>query len=571
MGSDSASPTIKATSVEQPHACSHTYAKHAEARIPKSNADLLKNSSMISSLPTPVKANKLNDHLLGYDDNLRKYLIKGFTSGFSLGCTTTPPASLSKNHSSAINHPQIIQAHIQNSLKLDRISGPFPNPPFDPFVSSPLGVIPKSEPGKFRIIHDLSYPKSNSVNTHIPKENSEVHYDSIDWIINLVQKHGTHCLMAKTDIQDAFRIIPICPDDYHLLGFSWQGQYYFDKCLPMGASSSCQIFEKFSVALQWILQSKYGAGDMSHILDDFFFIGPANSSNCKNDLTNFLYLCKCIGVPIKMSKTQTPTTIITIYGIEIDSDLMEARLPVDKVEKIKKQLVQMLQKEQTTLREFQSLIGLLNFACSVVVPGRAFLRRMIDLTCGITEPTAHIKVTKETKADIQTWLSFVSSFNGKSVFLPQKWLSTDHLTLYTDASGSLGFAAILGQDWFASHWNVLLKDCQIAVKELFPIVLAIELWGNKIKNKRILFMSDNMAVVQIINKQTSKDRTIMKLVRRLVLATLKCNIHFRAKHIPGKHNVTADRLSRFQFQAAFQSAPHLNRQQTPIPQASLTI
>ncbi|XP_078330524.1 uncharacterized protein LOC144624540 [Crassostrea virginica] len=289
----------------------------------------------------------------------------------------------------------------------------------------------------------------------------------------------------------------------------------------MGASSSCQIFEKFSVALQWILQSKYGAGDMSHILDDFFFIGPANSSNCKNDLTNFLYLCKCIGVPIKMSKTQTPTTIITIYGIEIDSDLMEARLPVDKVEKIKKQLVQMLQKEQTTLREFQSLIGLLNFACSVVVPGRAFLRRMIDLTCGITEPTAHIKVTKETKADIQTWLSFVSSFNGKSVFLPQKWLSTDHLTLYTDASGSLGFAAILGQDWFASHWNVLLKDCQIAVKELFPIVLAIELWGNKIKNKRILFMSDNMAVVQIINKQTSKDRTIMKLVRRLVLATLK--------------------------------------------------
>lgn len=62
--------------------------------------------------------------------------------------------------------------------------------------------------------------------------------------------------MAKTDIEVAFRIIPICPFDYHLLGFSWQGQFYFDKCLPMGASSSCQIFEKFSVALQWIMQSK---------------------------------------------------------------------------------------------------------------------------------------------------------------------------------------------------------------------------------------------------------------------------------------------------------------------------
>lgn len=84
-------------------------------------------------------------------------------------------------------------------------------------------------------------------------------------------------------------------------------------------------------------------------------------------------------------------------------------------------------------------------------------------------------------------------------------------------------------------------------------------------------MSDNMAVVNIINKQTSKDKSIMRLIRRLVLATLLYNIHFRAKHIPGKHNVTVDLLSRFQFQAAFQSSPHLDRLQTPIPQDLLKI
>lgn len=32
-----------------------------------------------------------------------------------------------------------------------------------------------------------------------------------------------------------------------------------------------------------------------------------------------------------------------------------------------------------------------------------------------------------------------------------------------------------------------------------------------------------------------------------MLATLNWNIHFRAKHIPGKHNITADRLSRSSF------------------------
>lgn len=71
--------------------------------------------------------------------------------------------------------------------------------------------------------------------------------------------------------------------------------FYFDRCLPIGASSSCQIFERVSVTSQWLMQSKYNAGALSHILDDFFFIGPADSQSCKNDLTNFLYLCKTIG------------------------------------------------------------------------------------------------------------------------------------------------------------------------------------------------------------------------------------------------------------------------------------
>lgn len=141
-----------------------------------------------------------------------------------------------------------------------------------------------------------------------------------------------------------------------------------------------------------------------------------------------------------MAKTKPPTSKITIYGIEIDSGKMEARLPPVKVEKVKESLREMKGKTQTILRKLQSLIGLLNFACSVVIPGRAFLRRLIDLTCGVSKPHELIELTEEIKQDIDTWQSFINEFNGKSVFLPQKWLSSDHLTLYSDASGSVGFA-----------------------------------------------------------------------------------------------------------------------------------
>ena len=77
---------------------------------------------------------------------------------------------------------------------------------------------------------------------------------------------------------------------------------------------------------------------------------------------------------------------------------MEARLTPLKVERVRESFREMKVKTQTTLRKLQSLIGLLNFACSVVVPGRAFLRRLIDLTCGVSKPHELIELTEENKA-----------------------------------------------------------------------------------------------------------------------------------------------------------------------------
>lgn len=84
-------------------------------------------------------------------------------------------------------------------------------------MSSQLGVVPKSEPGKFRVIHDLSFPEHDSVNLLIPEKNSKVKYDSIDVVTDLLRQFGQGAFMAKTDIQDAFRIIPTHSDDYNLL------------------------------------------------------------------------------------------------------------------------------------------------------------------------------------------------------------------------------------------------------------------------------------------------------------------------------------------------------------------
>ena len=79
------------------------------------------------------------------------------------------------------------------------------------------------------------------------------------------------------------------------------------------------------------------------------------------------------------------------------------------------------------------------------------------------------------------------------------------------ASGSLGYAAVFGSLWFAKTWPSHLQHYQIAVKELFPIVLALEIWGDTLKNSKLLFLCDNQAIVEVISKQSCKDKSIMKI------------------------------------------------------------
>jgi hypothetical protein len=83
-----------------------------------------------------------------------------------------------------------------------------------------------------------------------------------------------------------------------------------------------------------------------------------------------------------------------------------------------------------------------------------------------------------------------------------------------------------------------------------------------------MFHSDNAAT---INKMSCKDKIIMTLERRLVLATLKHNILFKACHVPGKINFVADYLSRFRFQEAFQCLPTLSQTPVKLPQTLLVI
>jgi len=164
----------------------------------------------------------------------------------------------------------------------------------------------------------------------------------------------------------------------------WQGSYYYDKVLPFGLRSAPYLLISFQRPLNGSC-NKCAISFVCHILDDFVIVQPAadsssTSEDFQQNLSSMLLTLKKLGIPVAADKTQGPCTCLEFMGIILDSVRMEARLTPDRVERIRTSLIGFKSRKSCTLRELQSLIGSLNFACRVVPPGRPFLQRMIELT-----------------------------------------------------------------------------------------------------------------------------------------------------------------------------------------------
>ena len=274
-------------------------------------------------LPTPIRVDRFLPLLSNYAPEAALYLANGFTRGFPLHFDGPRTSSFALHLLCACQRPSVVTAKVSQELAAQRIAGPFTTPPFSQFRISPLGVVPKKTQGSYCLIHHLSYPRGASVNDGIAPEHSAVSYAQIDDAVGLIKQCGRGCFLAKTDIESAFRIIPIHPGDYCLLGMCWEGQYYYDRCMPVGCSSSCKTFESFSTALEWIAKHVLGVPHMIHLLDDFLLVS-STLAGCQARLTQFLALCTYLGVPIAPVKTVGPFRVLSFAGIELDSVHMEA-------------------------------------------------------------------------------------------------------------------------------------------------------------------------------------------------------------------------------------------------------
>ena len=109
-------------------------------------------SSIVSLLHVDRLAFLLQDHP---QPDIVSYVVSGFVHGFDIGFSGNDSQTRPRNLLSSLRIPGPVTLAISKEVSRGHTSGPFSEPPVEPFHCSPLGAVPKKD-GTFRIILDLS-------------------------------------------------------------------------------------------------------------------------------------------------------------------------------------------------------------------------------------------------------------------------------------------------------------------------------------------------------------------------------------------------------------------------------
>ena len=454
----------------------------------------------LENLHTPVQGSLLVSMLkkANYNPQEISFLEEGFANGFDIGYKgPTDRQSTSQNIPLRVGNATELWNKLIKEIRLKRVAGPYDRIPFNNFIQSPIGLVPKAG-GQTRLIFHLSYEfgiekHQWSVNKSTPHELCSVQYEDIDCAVKTCVKvkqlkMKNHCslyfcsdeegneyiFIGKTDIKSAFRLLLLNRRSWRWTVMKARNpmtgdwQFFIDKCLPFGASISYSHFQRFSNALKFLIQHRTAMNTINNYLDDFLFVA-VTVLLCNYLISQFLELCEQLGVPISMEKTEWAATKMIFLGILLNGVTMTLVIPEEKRIRAVNLINSILSKRNATVKEIQTLCGFLNFLNRAIVPGRTFTRRMYakfskvnDLSQSglfknkrreshanklgkktghsqfILKPYHHVRIDQEFRLDSRVWLAFLNDKEiGRVVnrsMMDMVHNTSEEIMFYSDAS-----------------------------------------------------------------------------------------------------------------------------------------
>ena len=526
---------------------------------------------------TPYVLSEWEERSKGFpDEQVRQSVLDGIKDGFSLGFSPGAPlGSVSRNSSKAEANASVVRDYLREEAEYGCIAGPFPTKPFPNLHRNKISVVPKptetfdaeglpvaSGPttDAFRLIVDLSAPKDKSVNDGIPDEHAKVKYTSLSSILDELVERGPDTLLGKIDFKRAYRSVAVKVEDRMLLGIFHEGSWYVDLCLPFGGRSCAKLFNTVGDVALHAFRKVAPNSFLEHYLDDYVTLGDPTSAS--EEFEAVVDAAAKMGIPLSEKKLERPSSRVKFLGFIVDAPSLSVSLPLDKKAKYAAKLAEVVGKKFTTRQTLLEIAGCLIHCCQVFPQGKPFLRSIFSKAHSVKEPHFKVNLTSEVASDLKWWHETLSEWVGISLLARGAWLPD--LAFTSDAAGSIGYGIFTGEAWCAELWPQDLVGTNIAVLELVPLLISAELWSSSWQTKKILFRTDNMAVVYAVNGGLPKERRLVKLVKRLAQLSILHSFSYRAEHVPGVKNVEADLLSRDKVTDFLQLHPSLSEKRLRV-------
>jgi len=535
---------------------------------------------------SPISATALRSMVTSYSHRLTSSqlsrafrAIEGIEKGMSSHQLRDLPPIVVKNTSNTLTYGRQISDAVAHWVRSGFASGPFSSPPLDGFRVNCLMAIPQE--GKVRPVLNVSAPAGLSLNDNTNKYKLEkITMSSAREFGYLLIKCGRNATMSKSDVCDAYKIVPVPLEELRIQGFSFGGKYFVENSQIFGANSAPCNFDQVNhtVVDLAVVSSETLEELVIRHLDDVVCAAPAKSKQCEKFTEIFRNICKELGIKLqpdcpKKEKAFKNSKFGKVLGIWFNSEDLTWKLPDEKKDKCLRAIEEALQSQSVNLLDMQKLMGNLNNVSLMCPFLKGFKRPLNDCLAEACEK-GETRLSAQAKRDLKVWAGLLV----REEFLPIPREPVRSPTLYhkTFASDAAGVpddndfdhqaVAGIGLDEvgelilaFRHEWDQRMIESgtdvdgkrfgnKTAFLESVGILVPFMLMPDKLKNQHVLFKMDNIGCVHGWENRGLKEDNYASIVIRaihLVSAYLSCYVH--VVHVPRKtdwEGEVADRMTR---------------------------
>ena len=347
--------------------------------------------------------------------------------------------------------------------------------------------------------------------------------------------------VTSIDFKDAYFHIPIHSQSRKYMRFYLQGRSYQFKALPFGLSTAPM---EFTVVAKEVKLMALQKGIRIHQYLDDWLVRASTLHTCLQHTQTLVTLCQELGWLVNKEKSElAPKQVFNFVGYQFDLKEGKVRPTEERWQALTDKIRSMMSDPVCLVQKFMSLIGLLTATEKQVHLGRLHMRPIqwhLKNNWRVPESLEKvIPVPKSLHPHLRWWLE------ESNVLLGQLLHPLKHaLQIFTDASNE-GWGAHLDDHTTRGTWSLPESKFHINHLELKAVFLALKEFRTLVCNKTVLIATDNTTVVAYINKEGGmKSGSLCALMWRILSWCTRQQVTLRARHIPGRLNVIADKLSR---------------------------